>query len=832
MKHFFLFFFFLTLSLHAQFQLSGIVKDASTNKALAFATISIHSGSTTITDVDGKFSINSKTIFNSFSVSYIGYIKKNVTVTSNKKFYTVLLSQKTDKLNEVVISNENPALVIIRKVIENKNKNNPQQKLNSFEFKSYNKLIVTANPDSINSKIDSTFIFKNNGTTSIKIDSSNYKFQSIVSKRHLFQTEKLSQFQYNSNKLKETILGTKMAGFNKPIYEIIGFNLQSFSIYDSSYELFETKYNSPIANDALNDYNFKLLDSVIIEGRNTFMIYFKNKKKRKASGLEGVLYIDQNNFAVAKAIMRIKGILDISGIHDFHFIPTEQLWFPTHTTFKIIKGKNDDDITILGGTIQFDGDVEKDFKTRKKTASDYSYLLSETANFDFKYNIPIEIQKNFLAIEIKEDAIDKPETFWNKYRNDSLDFRSNKTYAALDSIAIKKRIANRLHFGRKIINGYLPISFFDLDLRKIFSYNNYEGFRLGIGGITNERFSKNFRIEGYTAYGTKDGIFKYNLGVANRIDKISNSWIGLSYTNDVQEIAHTLYPIEKRPFKLYDPRPINISTFFNYVSWKTYLETKFIPKTESMWAISRTFVEPKFNYVFNVNDKLYTNYFMTTAMVSLRWNPFSDYMQTPDGRVEVEKRFPKFTFQLTKSIPKLWENNFNFGKVDFKTEYEKKYLNGQKTSLLFETGLAFGDIPLTHLYNTSPNNITKETILQRITFAGKNSFETMYFNEFFSTEFVYFQFKHSFKRITILKKVKPSLVVVSRMAWGNLHNREQHVGLDFKTLNKGYFESGIELNQIFNGLGLTAFYRYGPNQLALFEDNIAIKLSYALNLGF
>lgn len=222
---------------------------------------------------------------------------------------------------------------------------------------------------------------------------------------------------------------------------------------------------------------------------------------------------------------------------------------------------------------------------------------------------------------------------------------------------------------------------------------------------------------------------------------------------------------------------------------------------------------------------------MTTAMVSLRWNPFSDYMQTQDGRIETEKRFPKFTFQFTKSIPKLWDNDFNFGKFDFKTEYEKKYLNGQKTSLLLEAGYAFGEVPLTHLYNTSPNNITKETILQRITFAGKNSFETMFFNEFFSNEFIYFQFKHGFNRVTLFKKVKPSLVLVSRMAWGNLQNPERHIGLDFKTLNKGFFESGIEFNQILNGLGLTAFYRYGPNQLSRLEDNIAIKLSYVLNLG-
>ncbi|MFV5686036.1 DUF5686 family protein [Flavobacterium sp. GB2R13] len=831
MKQFCLLFFLFTISLQAQFQANGIVKDSSTNKPLPFATIITDNSINTISDVDGKFSVLSLIPISTFDVSYIGFIKTTVPIQKNKNYYIVVLSQKTNNLNEVLVPKENPGLAIIRKVIENKNNNNPQKKLNSFEFKSYNKLIVTANPDSIDGRIDSVFIQKSIGKQFSKIDSSDYKFKEIIRKQHLFQTEKVSQYQFHNSKLKETILGTKMAGFKQPIYEILAFNLQSFSIYDSSYELFETKYNSPIANDALKDYNYKLLDSLTIDGRNTYMIYFKNKKKRKASGLEGVLYIDQNNFAVAKAIMRIKGVLDISGTHNFKYIPSENLWFPSDKTFKIVKGKNDDDLKILGGTIQFDGDVEKDFKRRKKEASDYTYLLSQSNNFDIHYNTPIEIKKASIYIEIKDDAINKPENFWNSYRKDSLDSRSKNTYLALDSISVKKRIESRIRFGRKIINGYLPIGKFDLDLRKLFSYNNYEGFRLGIGGITNEDFSKKYRIEGYSAYGTKDGNFKYNLATATRVGKFSNSWIGVSYTDDVREIASTSYAIDKRIFKLYDPRPINISTFYKYVSWKTFIETKIIPKTESIWELSHSVVEPKFNYLYNLNGKLYSNYTMTTAMVSLRWNPFSDYMQTPTGRIEVEKRFPKFTFQYTQSLPKIWQNDFVFSKIDFKTEYEKKYLNGQKTSLLFEAGYAFGDIPLTHLYNTSPNNLNKETIIQRITFAGKNSFETMYFNEFFSSEFAFFQFKHSFSRVTIFKKIKPSLVLVSRMAWGNMKKPEQHVGVDYKTLNNGFFESGIELNQIFKGLGLSGFYRYGSNQLPKFEDNIAVKINYVLNLG-
>ncbi len=119
------------------------------------------------------------------------------------------------------------------------------------------------------------------------------------------------------------------------------------------------------------------------------------------------------------------------------------------------------------------------------------------------------------------------------------------------------------------------------------------------------------------------------------------------------------------------------------------------------------------------------------------------------------KDFRDLLFNSRNRCLNVLENDFTFSKIDFKTEYEKKYLNGQKTSLLLQGGYAIGDVPITHLYNTMPNNLTKETVMQRITFAGRNSFETMYFNEFFSSQYVFFQVKHGFDRIKILKKVRP-----------------------------------------------------------------------------
>ncbi len=814
--------------LQAQYQVHGIIKDVETKKALPFATITTEKKVTTIADVDGKFNLISVTAPEILTISYVGYESKTISLVEIKSFLTLYLSPKIDALKEVIIPNSNTANAIITKVIQQKANNNPQKKLQSFQFKSYNKLVVTANPDSIIGKIDTVFVNAVSKDKIVKIDSSDYKFKKLIDKQHLFLTEKVSQFQFEKPLLKETILGTKMAGFKEPVYEFLGFSLQSFSIYDDQYELFETKYKSPIANNALQRYRFKILDTTFVDNRKVVVVYFKNKNNAK--GLEGLLYIDQENYAIAKAIMRIRGVLDITGIHEFSYLPEEKVWFPTRKNFKIVKGKSKEQTTILGGRIAFS--AEDDETNSKKAASDFTYLSSEMHVFDLKVNPPLSIKKSFIAIDVKENANNQNNAFWKSNRIDSLDRRSERTYLVLDSLVTKRKIEKKIRLGRKIINGYLPVGCFDFDLRYLLTYNNYEGFRFGIGGITNELFSKKIRVEGYTAYGLKDETIKYNIGSAFRIGNASSSWIGAAYTDDVREIASTNFATDKRTFRFYDSRPFNISTFYNHKTWRAYLETKIIPKSESIWQLSHSEIRPLFNYTFAYEGKLYNEFAFTTALLSIQWNPNSDFMQTPTGRIEFEKRFPKFSLQYTKSLPGVWGNHFVFDKIDIRIEYEKKYLNDQKSTFLVQAGSVFGAAPITHLYSVSPNNLTAENIIEQIKLSGKNSFETMYYNEFFSSEYVMFQLKHGFKRLTVFRNIKPSIVLVTRMAWGDMQHPERHLGIVYKTLDRGFFESGIELNQIYKGFGLGGFYRYGPNQLPRFEDNLAIKVSFIFDFGF
>jgi hypothetical protein len=69
-----------------------------------------------------------------------------------------------------------------------------------------------------------------------------------------------------------------------------------------------------------------------------------------------------------------------------------------------------------------------------------------------------------------------------------------------------------------------------------------------------------------------------------------------------------------------------------------------------------------------------------------------------------------------------------FSKIDFKTEFEKIF-KWSKKQIYFEAGFAIGDIPLTHLYNTSQITLQRNHYSKNHLFR-ENSFETMYFNEF------------------------------------------------------------------------------------------------------
>ncbi len=823
-KLFVLFLFFIAQLSISQTFIKGQIIDFDTTIPIAFATIT-YNGNTFNADWEGKFSLYVNEFDKPLVINYKGYYEKYAYPQNNNKFWIIKLTEN-ENTDQTEIYSEHEVDQIIKKVIENKTKNDPELALKSFEYKNYEHLLVTANPDSVSGKIDS--IIKKNifGKRKIKLDSSNYKFKNFVKKQHIYQTEKVNLIQHNEQGTKETVLGARMAGLKKPLYEFLGLKLVSYSVYNNPFEILEIPVQNPLSKFGRSLYSFHMVDSVKIDNRKTYRIYFQ-PKKLKSNRLRGLLFVDAENFGIAKAYFRIYGMVNIDATYTFDYLKSHKIWFPKKRTFNVTKGSNNYDLKLFGETIEFNSSLETGIS---QNASDRIYLHLESTPLDIKLDKDFTIPSPQIMIDVPEKSLSQKESFWKIYQKDTLDIRKHRTYTSLDSISNAENIEYKIFLGKKIINGYLPISVIDLDLRSLIKYNNYEGFRLGLGGVTNSKLSKQYKIAFYGAYGLKDEKYKFGIRPSYLANKETETWVSASYSEDLYEIAQTTFATDSRRFKIYDPRPINISTFYNNKMTSVFVESKFFTKADTYFSLSRNAITPLFFYEFLNDGKTYTQYTITAAQFAIQWNPFSEYMQTPDGKIEIEKRHPKFSFQVTQALPNVLDNDFTFTKFDFKTFYELPYLSGQKSSLLFQTGLALGDVPITHLYNLQPNNLNRDAILQRITFAGKNSFETMYFNEFFSNRYASLQLRHTFNKIRLGYSFTPEFSVVTRMAWGDTNKQNEHIGISYKSLNDGFFESGIEANKLFKGIGISAFFRYGPNQLAHFDDNLALKISYHLDL--
>ena len=819
----------------SQYQISGKVINHKTKNPLVFANIMVNKTNGTLTDIDGFFQISSSKPISEITISYVGFTTKIIPINNPKKYITVSLKASIENLKEVLITaKENPAIQLIRNAKKNKNKNNIETSLNTFKFNTYNKILVTANPDSIQGKIDSIFKIKNDKKIFIKLDSSNYNFHKEIENKHLYISEKISEINFEKGKKKkEIILASRMAGLQQPIYELLAITLQDFSFYNPLYTIAGTKYYNPIADNALKYYSYKILDTVNNSVGKSIVVYFKPKLTKKVLGIEGVLYLDKNSYAITKAIVELKGIVHVKATQNFVYKKEAEIWFPSYQEILLKKGVNKKPISLFGGMVKFSDGIKNDSiqNTKKNTPDAITYFLAKTKNFNIEINQPVKVKKSSSTIQFKEDAAYKNEFFWNTYRTDSITNRDKKTYTVLDSLAKKEHIERKIKLARSILKGFYPTKYIDLNLGKIINLNNYEGLRLGFGGITNNQFSSKFKLESYFAYGTKDADFKYSVGGSVRLNKETNTWISTNYTNDIKEAASLDFIAENTSFSPVNPRNLNISKFYNYKTVSIGLKRDIQPNFETKLQLSTGDYTPVFNYTFISSTKNLSKYQLTLATIGFQYNPNSEYMNSPIGKLKIKDKFPQFTFQINKSFENVLQSDFNFTQINLRILENIKPLKKGVTKILIEGGIVFGDAPISHLFNSAPNYTFKNPWRRRINLAGTNSFETMGYNEFISDRFMAIHLKHLLKPLKLFKKFKPQFTLVTRAVIGNIHNPNFQTGIQFKSLKKGYFESGLELNSLFKGFGLSAHYRYGAYSNPIWSDNLAVKLTFKLNLG-
>ncbi|WP_159090599.1 DUF5686 family protein [Aquimarina aquimarini] len=809
---FFCLLFLTPFILISQININGIVVDKNSGQALPFATIKTNNSSYALSSVKGEFSIRCNTYPTQLTVSYLGYQNETILITTkNSERIEIRLNPKEENLALVKLNSlENTAIDIISKTIRRKNKNNPKKLQSGYSYKTYNKLKITEDNQALLNIIDTS-----------KVD-----IEHLFNKAHSFLSEKVSLHQYKKNNSeKETVLATRMTGFQKPVYNILGIKIQSNSLYDEDYTIFNNQYISPLSKRGHRNYYYKILDTTKTK-KPAYIILFQPRKSKDFASLEGVLHIDMETLAIQKAIIELRGELNVTATHNFKYFDEIKNWFPTQQEITIRPGNGRQKVSLFGGQIS----VGRIGSNKKHFSGANDFLISTTDIFDIELDTKQNVKQNQPAIQIASKASNRSESFWNQYRTSAITEKDLNSFQVVDSIVKAQNIERKINVIQSFNIGYYPISFFNFDLTYPIKYNNYEGLRIGLGGLTNSKFSKRFRLEGYYVYGFKDSKSKYGAGGGFLLNKNTSSWLNVNYTDDIKEVGSFLYLTDRRVYSLFEPRLVNIDFYYKHRTWSTILQQQLLPRLISETQFSVSNINQTGRYQFTKDDKQYSSYKLAEATIALRWSPFSKFLKTPNHYKEIHDGYPKITAQYTQGLKGVFDSDFSYYKIGLKAEYIINRINESKTSFLFEADIADGDIPLTHLYHAYPNAPTKETILQRFSVAGRRTFETMYFGEFFSSKLATLQIKHRIKPVKITSWFKPELVFITRYAIGDIHYPTNHQGVNFSSLQHGYQESGFEINKLFAGFGLSFAYRYGAYHLPQFEDNISGKFTFYLKL--
>lgn len=794
----------IPLFTYAQQSINGKVISSDTKEPLAFVNITTNGSKYgTTTDIDGRFKINTNIKVTSLTFSFIGFKKQTIQISPETKYpLTVELEEDVEFLNDIVLTpGVNPAHRIIKKTVKNRDINNPE-KLKSFQYESYSKFIITGNTDSV-PDIEEPLT---------AADSSNKEMKKFFNSQHLFIMESVTERKFRKpDRSFERVLASRVSGLKDPMFTLLATQMQSFTFYNDFIEVLGRIYVNPITPGSTRKYIFDLRDTTYSGTDTVYTIYYEPNPGSNFDGLKGLLYINTSTFAIQNVTAEPAESIGFGIKIQQQYELIEESWFPTQLNYDFRFDQiavNNAKVLGIGRTYLSEIKIEPELSRREFSSID---------------------------LKIENDAGEKPEEFWNQYRKDTLDSKEKETYRVIDSVGEAINLDEKLNWFMALRTGKIGWKAIDFDLTKIFGYNQHEGFRLGLGLNTNYKFSEWFEFGGYIAYGFKDKVFKHNTYGEALLDRNTELKIGLSYTSDVMESGGINFMLEpQRGFLSTDLRDFNIENYDEVRSLDAYVGWKPIPQLETRVFARRMHRERLDPYLFNDPENTDittpTNSFnFGETGIAFRYSPNDRYMETKYGRILLSSDYPIITGQITKGIDGFVDGEFDYTKIDLKIDYSFTTVDFGVTSFTLGGGFVDGNIPYTNLFIGQANFNAGDNLFDRITIGAKNAFETMRMGEFLSDRYVSLVFRHNFKSLLFrTEKFRPEIELVSRATFGQMGDINNHLLVDFNTPKKGFYESGLELNNLWKNTGIGFYYRYGPYSLEDFEDNLSIKITTGL----
>ena len=266
----------------------GRITDIETGEFLPFATISYKSKGNTygvISDENGYYRLETKEIVDTIVVQYVSYktfrqpIKRFMTQTINIKMASESITMSEieikakRKTKEKYRRKGNPAVQLVRKVQQNKEKNNITVH-DYFQYDEYNKIEIGLSNlgDDIAEKYkDKKFSFILDNMQSSELTGKNF-----VS---LYFVETMNEIYYRKEpKTRKNILtASKDVEISKfldysTLEPVLNNLIGDVDVYQPTIFLFNNEYTSPLSSVATLFYHFYIADTVDFQNKKSFCL--------------------------------------------------------------------------------------------------------------------------------------------------------------------------------------------------------------------------------------------------------------------------------------------------------------------------------------------------------------------------------------------------------------------------------------------------------------------------------------------------------------------------------------------------------------------------------
>lgn len=776
------------------FQIQGRVYSAEKGKpGLPFVAISVPGTNIgTLSDSAGNFSMRLKSATDSLRFSCIGF--KNATIpVKNKSYIDAELQPEIFQLKEIAVKpGENPAFEILRKVVENKEKNNPQN-IAYYALDRYEKTRFDLNHFTEKLKKNAIlrpfdFIWDYADTTGDSVTFLPVLFSETASKVYHRSDPKTT---------KTYILATQTKGLKGP--KIMKFaqdmNLET-DVYSNFVTILEKQFPSPINDNFKLYYKYVLAGDTIYEKSNypCRKIYFKPQNIGDIA-FNGSIYVDTLSWGVVQVDLQFSIQANVNFVRNYYV--QQHYAKPDSLHWMLVKSELLGDFTVVENSSELTG-----FFGRKLLVNRNITLHTVLDNqFYRNANLPV----------VLDSANETSEEKWSSLRPYGLNSYDRGVIKMTDSLARDKKFKKLAKTTLTVTNSWFPTDYVELgNIWTFYSYNLYEKSRIKIGFRSGKKMDKHMDYDGYAAYGFGDkqwkygGHFTWNFGIKNNYHR--KHALGIYYRHDLNQNGRTenMIPLDHILTSLIRTDKLKFRTFntdlqvFYERQWFAGLATRITGfhkriQNYGTYRFSTGMDSGNFGIVEEMRD--------AGLQFSFRLNV---------GKPNTDARFgdgfggrnvsdwPCFSGEFTWSRPGILGSSFGYQKARARVENRTRLRRLGYLDWMVEGGKMWGEAAWPLLFTPSANQMV---------LGDKLAFNLMNYLEFVSDQYVTIQGEYHLdglllNYIPLVKKLKWREFVFGKAYYGGLSksnnsNTEYPMLYATQAIGRPYYEVGFGLENIF-----------------------------------